>query len=109
MKKNISLAVEAFDLLINSLASPPSDVKLVIAGGYDERVLENRLCEEQLQALVRQKGLQSKVVFIKDVNDEDKKILLSHSLAVIYTPQFEHFGIVPIEALASKKASNCNE
>lgn len=44
------------------------------------------------------------VVFLRSVPDNHKTLLLSACTAVLYTPQHEHFGIVPLEAMAWGKA-----
>jgi alpha-1,3/alpha-1,6-mannosyltransferase len=48
------------------------------------------------------------ILFLLNMTTEQKEILLSPSLrestgveALLYTPSFEHFGIVPLEAMAS--------
>ena len=40
------------------------------------------------------------VLFAPSIGNDDKTLLLQHSLCVVYTPEREHFGIVPIEAMA---------
>lgn len=44
------------------------------------------------------------VVFLRSFSDQQKSLLLSACTAVLYTPQHEHFGIVPLEAMAWGKA-----
>lgn len=48
--------------------------------------------------------LYQQVVFLRSVPDNHKTLLLSACTAVLYTPQHEHFGIVPLEAMAWGKA-----
>ena len=43
------------------------------------------------------------VGFVRSFSDEDKTELLRLAAAVVYTPQREHFGIVPIEAMAAHR------
>jgi alpha-1,3/alpha-1,6-mannosyltransferase len=38
------------------------------------------------------------VYFLRSFTDAQRSFLLSHALAVLYTPSNEHFGIVPVEA-----------
>ena len=45
-------------------------------------------------------GSASSVGFLRSFTDEQKTFLLQHSVAVLYTPTNEHFGIVPIECMA---------
>jgi len=45
----------------------------------------------------------SKITFIRSFSDAQKSDLLRVCNAVIYTPQNEHFGIVPLECAAAKR------
>ena len=99
-KKNIPLAVLAFALLKEKL--DPSTFKklhLVIAGGYDERVEENKRVSEQLKHVVREKKIEDQVTFLYSISTQLKNQLIRKCVAVIYTPSDEHFGIVPIETM----------
>ena len=75
------------------------DVHLVMAGGYDERVRENKEHYKELCALRSQLGLDSHVTFLRSISHAQKATLLKYSTCLIYTPDNEHFGIVPIEAM----------
>lgn len=112
-KKYLNLAIEAFKL------SKSKEIKLIMAGGYDARVIENQEHLKELQDLCDQLGLKhqtlfrqeykdledidlssSDITFLPSISQETKMILLKSSLALIYTPSNEHFGIVPIEAMS---------
>ena len=41
------------------------------------------------------------VTFVRSFSDAQKRYLLESCTAVVYTPSNEHFGIVPIEAMAA--------
>lgn len=97
-KKSVSLAVETLAVLVER--APQREFRLVIAGGYDERLKENVEYFAELQQLVRSKGLQHKVKMMRNVSEEERRELLRVALAVLYTPSNEHFGIVPLEAMA---------
>ena len=103
-KKNILLAVNA---LVALRALVPDEVygrvKLVLAGGYDTRVLENVEYFEEVSAVVRAGGVDDKVEYRRSFSDAEKIDLLESCTAVVYTPENEHFGIVPIEAMASAR------
>eukprot|EP01138_Halocafeteria_seosinensis_P004509 gb/GECG01004612.1/.p1 GENE.gb/GECG01004612.1/~~gb/GECG01004612.1/.p1 ORF type:complete len:461 (+),score=34.44 gb/GECG01004612.1/:1-1383(+) len=45
-------------------------------------------------------GSDCSVGFLRSFTDEQKTFLLQRSVAVLYTPTNEHFGIVPIECMA---------
>ncbi|CAI7873510.1 unnamed protein product [Closterium sp. NIES-54] len=54
-------------------------------------------------------GVASDVLFLTSINDLLKAQLLACCTAVVYTPPNEHFGIVPLEAMAaSKPVVACN-
>nr|XP_043616974.1 alpha-1,3/1,6-mannosyltransferase ALG2-like [Erigeron canadensis] len=96
-KKNIDLAISAFAML-GSL-----DATLTIAGGFDQRLRENVDYLEQLKFLAEIKGVSNQVKFITSCPTAERNALLSDCLCVIYTPKDEHFGIVPLEAMAAHK------
>lgn len=99
-KKNISLAIEAMVCLRKSLAPKEFDgVLLIIAGGYDERVEENKIHFQELEDLCFARGLLENIRFLKSPSDDQKRNLFHCCTAVLYTPSNEHFGIVPIEAM----------
>ena len=101
-KKNLELAVDAFVELRKSVEDPNS-LKLVLVGGYDERVDENIQVFEELSSMVKSEGLNDQIELLRSVNKEKKMELLENCLALIYTPHNEHFGIVPLEAMALGK------
>ena len=75
---------------------------LVVAGGYDERLDENVQYYNELVKLTDSLGLRSKVHFLRSISSVVKNILLGNCTALLYTPEFEHFGIVPLEAMYMK-------
>jgi alpha-1,3/alpha-1,6-mannosyltransferase len=96
------LAIDALALLRERLpAEIFSRVQLVIAGGYDERRTESRDTLLRLQEQARQLGLAEHVVFKRSPSDAERLVLLSHCRCVVYTPENEHFGLVPLEAMAA--------
>ncbi|KAJ4951842.1 hypothetical protein NE237_028674 [Protea cynaroides] len=107
-KKNIGLAISAFAML----HAPESDVlqgrntvevSLIIAGGFDKRLKENVEYLEELKSLAERLGVSDKVRFITSCSTAERNALLSDCLCVLYTPKDEHFGIVPLEAMAAQK------
>ncbi|CAI6342089.1 unnamed protein product [Periconia digitata] len=111
-KKDVALAIKAFA----GLSSQEREgARLVIAGGYDSRVVENlatynELCE--LADSLKLKHATAKtvitaqaipddipVLFLHSVPNAFKAALLSTSRLLVYTPRNEHFGIVPLEAM----------
>ncbi|XP_005509877.2 alpha-1,3/1,6-mannosyltransferase ALG2 [Columba livia] len=99
-KKNLSLALEALHELRGRLDSHEwNEVHLVMAGGYDKRVLENVEHYEELRSLATKLKVNDHVTFLRSFSDEQKISLFSNSVCVLYTPSNEHFGIVPLEAM----------
>ncbi|XP_067866601.1 alpha-1,3/1,6-mannosyltransferase ALG2 [Heterodontus francisci] len=102
-KKNLGLALEALYALHDRLALADWDrVHLVMAGGYDERVVENVEHYQELQQTASKLQLADKVTFIRSFSDQQKISLLRRSSCVLYTPSNEHFGIVPLEAMYNR-------
>jgi len=103
-KKNLSLALQAFALFrTTGYSVDKKATRLIFAGGFDERIRDD---VEHLKELKREActlGVQSDVSFLPCVSAEQKAKLLSDCLCVLYTPENEHFGIVPLEAMAAGK------
>ncbi|GBG67869.1 hypothetical protein CBR_g988 [Chara braunii] len=78
-------------------------MKLVLAGGYDPRLKENREYLEELRTRAEGLGISERVLFVPSFTAEQKAALLAACIGVIYTPENEHFGIVPLEAMAARR------
>lgn len=107
-KKNIELAVSAFARLHtleeHALQSQKlNEATLTIAGGYDSRLRENVEYLDELKHLAAREGVSSRISFVTSCSTAERNKLLSQCLFVIYTPKDEHFGIVPLEAMAAHK------
>ncbi|CAG0913552.1 unnamed protein product [Notodromas monacha] len=74
-------------------------LKLVIAGGYDSRVEENVSHYKELVELSKKLGIEDKMLFLQSPSELTKIALIRTCTALIYTPENEHFGIVPLEAM----------
>jgi alpha-1,3/alpha-1,6-mannosyltransferase len=111
-KKDIGLAIKAYK------GFPPSerkDTRLILAGGYDNRVPENVQYHNELVQMAEDMGLVTataktvptalgvpdtvEVLFLLSVPEAFKTILLENARLLLYTPSNEHFGIVPVEAM----------
>lgn len=119
-KKNVALAIESFAEIKKGGLVPPSiaeQLRLVVGGGYDNAQEDNRSTLRANQALCDTLGLSHytlenttsppppkdvDVLFILNFTTEQRSALLlsPRTLALLYTPTNEHFGIVPIEAMA---------
>jgi alpha-1,3/alpha-1,6-mannosyltransferase len=119
-KKNVGLAIKALSSLKTKIDPELfSRLQLIIAGGYDLRVSENRNYLNELEEMSEHNFLSYKtlpmssgistedniedfnIMFMPSISDAIKLQLLSMAFLVIYTPSFEHFGIVPLEAMAA--------
>ncbi|XP_004976635.1 alpha-1,3/1,6-mannosyltransferase ALG2 [Setaria italica] len=100
-KKNLDLAISAFALLRSGGAL--QDATLTVAGGYDKRLKENVDYLEELKRLAVTEGVSGQVKFVTSCSTSERNELLSNCLCVLYTPKDEHFGIVPLEAMAARK------
>lgn len=106
----------------DQLSSSIRRILLVIAGGYDSRVDENKehlqelmqACDERdipysyngqlFPSKVDGSKLNSDhnychVEFRTSISNDERKQLLAVSTALLYTPDKEHFGIVPVESM----------
>ncbi|XP_001655818.2 alpha-1,3/1,6-mannosyltransferase ALG2 [Aedes aegypti] len=99
-KKNLPLALLAFEKLQKLVSSHEwNKLLLIVAGGYDERVLENVEHFDELEDLAEDMGLRSKIKFLRSPSDREKLFLLQRAQVLVYTPENEHFGIVPLEGM----------
>ena len=100
--KNLGLAVEAYAELRTRLSADRfAATRLVIAGGYDVRLSESRETVAALRARVAALGLAERVELRCSPSDAERLALLGQARCVVYTPVREHFGYVPIEAMAA--------
>ncbi|WP_410578515.1 glycosyltransferase [Amycolatopsis sp. lyj-108] len=90
---------KGFDLAIAALASLP-DTELVIAGGPDSGPLTEVPEVRRLLAIADRLGVTDRVRLPGLVSREQMPALLRSADAVVCTPWYEPFGIVPLEAMA---------
>eukprot|EP00752_Nemacystus_decipiens_P011475 g10188.t1 len=101
-KKNLPLAVEAVAWALEAMGAeeaPQRGLRLIVAGGYDQRVTENVEHLSELKAAAARSGVEDVVEFRTNVADDARAELLRTASCVLYTPSNEHFGIVPVEAM----------
>lgn len=113
--KNIQLAVKAFAVFKEKTSQTPKP-KLIIAGGFDSRVRENVEYLAELETLCDDLNLvhytfrgklvtmpqSTEVIFLPSVKNSIKNAALKSAQLLLYTPTFEHFGIVPVESMLNK-------
>ncbi len=66
-KKGIQMAIQALHELRQR--RPDCNARLVVAGGYDVRLAENREHLVELQQLMQQLGLEGSVLFVPSFTD----------------------------------------
>ncbi|VDO01646.1 unnamed protein product [Rodentolepis nana] len=105
-KKNIELAFESFaylkenwSRLVSDTSISPTEVYMIHAGGYDDRVRENVEYFEELKQLLADLKITEQSILLHSVPSSIKSLLIAACTCLIYTPAFEHFGIVPVEAM----------
>ncbi|TDL18460.1 glycosyltransferase family 4 protein [Rickenella mellea] len=128
-KKNAALAVEAFAILRAKIANDEGNrkMRLVVAGGYDPRVTDNINTLDHLVAICKQHSITyhitspkkthssptslppstapspttATILFLLNFTTSQRSALLTspHTLALLYTPTNEHFGIGPVEGM----------
>lgn len=98
-KKNIDLAVRALAALPEGLRQRS---RLILAGGYDERLPENVDHARELEARAEELGVRDRVEQMRSISAATKATLLRHAACLLYTPDREHFGIVPVEAMYAR-------
>ncbi|GJQ79845.1 hypothetical protein Trydic_g23307 [Trypoxylus dichotomus] len=102
--KKLELAIQSMLSLQKQLSSNEFErVHLILAGGYDPNNPANAVYFNELVLLCQNENLTTKVTFLKSPSDKLKAELLVSCSALLYTPVNEHFGIVPLEAMAAGK------
>src|SRR6202521_5344043 len=102
--KNARLAIEAFAML-ERLVEPVvfRRTRLVIAGGFDDRLPESFETLRELETLARRLAVSAQVGFLRSPSDAELNDLLLHCRCVVNTSAYEHFGYAPVEAMAAAK------
>lgn len=90
---------KGYDLAIKALPGLP-DTELVIAGGPPDERLGADTEARRLVALAGRLGVAARVRLVGQVARADMPALFRSADAVVCTPWYEPFGIVPVEAMA---------
>ena len=102
--KNLGLAVDALAALRERMPAVAfAAVRLVLAGHFDERLAETRALGAELEARAARLGLAGQVSLARSPSDAERRALLARAACLLYTPLAEHFGIVPLEAMAAAR------
>lgn len=101
-EKNHGLALDAFVCLRGLLEeSAFRGLRLVIAGGCDPHMPEQREVLENLARRTREAELQDQVELRTSIDDAERARLLASATCLVHAPLAEHFGLAPIEAMAA--------
>jgi glycosyltransferase involved in cell wall biosynthesis len=90
---------KGFATAIAALRALP-DTELVIAGGPDKRRLGRDGHARFLRSFAESMGVAKQVRLIGQISRDELPALLRSADAVVCTPWYESFGIVPLEAMA---------
>lgn len=90
---------KGFATAIAALRALP-DTELVIAGGPNKRRLRHDEHAQFLRSFAESMGVTDQVKLLGQVSRDDMPPLLRSADAVVCTPWYEPFGIVPLEAMA---------
>jgi alpha-1,3/alpha-1,6-mannosyltransferase len=102
--KNLELALDAYAQLRARLpAARFAATRLVIAGACDMRLGESRDTFAALRRRGDDLGLGAQVTLQRSPGDGELRAVLERARCVVFTPPCEHFGIVPIEAMAARR------
>ena len=101
-KKNLDLAVLNFIYYISKYVNKNNinNSCLVVTGGYDSFLKENIDVYNKLNSYIDTPEKKSmNIFFLRNIDNNERSILFRTANIVLYTPKFEHFGIVPLEAM----------
>lgn len=97
-RKNLEIAIDALGMAHRQ--QPAAAMTLTLAGRRDTALPEVRKLMQHLKERAVVAGIQDRIHFDLDPSDAALDALIARSRAVIYTPSNEHFGYVPVEAMA---------
>jgi alpha-1,3/alpha-1,6-mannosyltransferase len=101
-EKQHGLAVDALAALRARLAPAVfARVRLLLAGGYDARLREQREVVASIEAAIGTHGLAGQVTLGLSPSDAERRALLAGCRIVLHPQPDEHFGYVPVEAMAA--------
>lgn len=93
-RKNLPLTIEAFAAALPEL---PADTKLVIGGAPHS---DNPHIFPPLEPVIREHGVQDRVILTGRVSDDDRRALYQSATAYVTASEYEGFGLTPLEAMA---------
>jgi len=94
VSKRQNLLIKAFAKFVKKYP----EYKLYLVGGF-----ENKKYYLKILKLIKEYNLKNNVKIMLNVSDKQLKEFYAKSLACIYVPYMEDFGIVPLESMAAGK------
>jgi alpha-1,3/alpha-1,6-mannosyltransferase len=114
LKKNVMLALKSYLKFMSTYLGLHSQEEtdkhiLIIAGGYDVEVPECKVSFDHLNEIANISEYKNNIFILKNLTSEERSILLNTANLLMYTPKDEHFGIVPLEGMASGAMVMCHK
>jgi len=100
-RKNLPLIILALAELKAREPSLYATVRLVIAGGLDPKRGEDAAVARELETLAARLGVAERLILERSPSDARRLELLAQARCVVHAAPDEHFGLVPVEAMAS--------
>jgi alpha-1,3/alpha-1,6-mannosyltransferase len=100
-RKNVPLLLDAFAALRERSPVAFARAALVVAGALDPRQPEDVRVAAAIEQHARLRGIADKVTLCASPREAERLALLASSLCVAHAATDEHFGIVPVEAMAA--------
>lgn len=96
--KKVHFVIECFAKFRSR--NPESQAHLVLAGGYDPDCKENVEYLLFLEEHSRNLGVDKWTLFLRNIDNHARLMLSSSCICLCFTPENEHFGIIPIEVMS---------
>jgi alpha-1,3/alpha-1,6-mannosyltransferase len=100
-RKNLPLLIDAFAALRERSPAAFARASLVVAGALDRRQPDDARVAFEIEQQARGHGIADKLALCASPREDERLALLARSLCVVHAATDEHFGLVPVEAMAA--------
>jgi alpha-1,3/alpha-1,6-mannosyltransferase len=100
-RKNLPLVIEALAHLRAHAPDAYARARVVIAGGLDPARPEDVAVARAVEALAVERGVAERLTLRPSPTDAERLALIAGARAVVHAAPDEHFGLVPVEAMAA--------